>query len=520
MEENTVKNNEGGRLLNFVLQILCAALGTVAGLCFCCWYFLVNIYEAGIHDRFISHYSMAVIDWDLRLSRMDQLTVLGFGCGAAAVLIGILLVFLAGRFSRNSDGTVHLCWFDRIWTELHLILMALGATGAAAAGVNVPDVLCGSDFFGTNIYVPMIDDPYRLGMNNLTAFVLLAGCIFVSIWTAGMTFLSIVRKLKAKAFFGTSILGRLFLFAGGFLGRAGESFYYALSPRTGKKVRELREGMAHIRAGELGYKIPVETGNRGFKGDLDNIARGINDISDAADRAVQNELKNTRMKTELISNVSHDIKTPLTSIITYIDLLKKEGPQGEHAAEYIDIIDQKSQRLKQLTENLFEAAKAASGNLPCKIEAINLAELVSQALGETDEKLHAKGLNVIVNNKAESSMVKADGQLLWRVIDNLLSNVCKYALDGSRVYIDIAQVNTSKGIPYVGLQVKNISKEQLNITAEELMERFTRGDESRNTDGSGLGLAIAKDLTQLMHGSFDVSVDGDLFKALLVLEQA
>ncbi|MBQ3578270.1 MAG: HAMP domain-containing histidine kinase, partial [Firmicutes bacterium] len=293
------------------------------------------------------------------------------------------------------------------------------------------------------------------------------------------------------------------------------------APRTMAKFEEIKKGVDAVRSGDLTYKIPVEQNTRGMNAELDRLAAGINEISHAADIAVQNELKNQRMKTSLISNVSHDIKTPLTSMLSYIDLLKTEGLDSPNAPEYLEIIDQKTQRLKQLIDNLFDAAKAASGSLPCKIESINMAELVDQALGETDEKFKERGLEVIVKNSCENPMVRADGQLLWRVIDNLLNNVCKYALEGSRVYIDIAQVRLEEGAgSYVGLQIKNISRDQLNISADELMERFARGDQSRNTEGSGLGLSIAKDLTQLMNGSFSIAVDGDLFKALLVLQQA
>ncbi|MCF0151415.1 MAG: HAMP domain-containing histidine kinase [Firmicutes bacterium] len=521
MENNRPKTNAAGLVLSFFLQLLCALIGAASVFALCAWTTFSYYFEvASVTDPYITRYAMLHVDSGMA-ALTDRLAVAGFAGAALAVVIGVLLIFLAGRNVRTEEGGVYLCWCDRIWTELHLAFIAIACVGAAGTVVTLPRLLAAEDFLHTGMYVPMAEISELVsGMSNLVFFGLLFAAATLFIWLGGMAFLSVVRKLKASSFFSTALIGRLFIALYGFFARAGESLYSAFSPKTAAKIRNLREGMAHIRAGELTYKIPVETGNKGLKRDLDNIAAAVNDISSAADRAVQNELKNTRMKTELISNVSHDIKTPLTSIITYVDLLKKADPGSPEAAQYIDIIDQKAQRLKQLTENLFDAAKAASGNMPCRIESINLAELVSQAIGETDEKLQAKGLQVIVTNKAENSMVKADGQLLWRVIDNLLSNICKYALQGSRVYIDIAQVNTSKGRPYVGLQVKNISRDPLNISAEELMERFTRGDESRNTEGSGLGLAIARDLTQLMHGSFDVSVDGDLFKALLVLEQA
>ena len=206
-------------------------------------------------------------------------------------------------------------------------------------------------------------------------------------------------------------------------------------------------------------------------------------------------------------------------MVSYIDLLKTEGLDSPNADSYLEIIDEKTQRLKVLTEDLFEAAKASSGAIPVHMDSIDLDALVSQSLGEMDQKLSARGLSVIVKNELESEggvRVKADGQLLWRVIENLLGNVSKYALEGSRVYVNISSPEDSK----VMLEIKNISGEQLNISAEELMERFTRGDASRNTEGSGLGLAIAKDLTKLMNGEFKLTVDGDLFKAGVLLERA
>ena len=277
--------------------------------------------------------------------------------------------------------------------------------------------------------------------------------------------------------------------------------------------------MAQVKSGNLDWKIPVEEDAQGVRGELDRLAADINEISQATGIAVQNELKNQRMKTELISNVSHDLKTPLTSMVSYIDLLKTEGLDSPNADSYPEIIDEKTQRLKVLTEDLFEAAKASSGAIPVHMDSIDLYALVSQSLGEMDQKLSARGLSVIVKNELEAEggvRVNADGQLLWRVIENLLGNVSKYALEGSRVYVNISSPEDSK----VLLEIKNISGEQLNISADELMERFTRGDASRNTEGSGLGLAIAKDLTKLMNGEFKLTVDGDLFKAGVMLEKA
>ena len=438
-------------------------------------------------------------------------------------------------------------------------------------------------------------------------------------------------------------------------------------PRLVRQFTEIRGGVREVKSGNLAYRIPVETDRRGNVGELGRLAADINEISQASNLAVQNELKNQRMKTELISNVSHDLKTPLTSMVSYIDLMKQEGLDSPHAPEYLEILDEKTQRLRILTEELFEAAKASSGDMPVRMEAIDLGSLISQSLGEMNERLAARKLEILVSNHCAQSTpvmntawnpkasrpageecaegnvnvapfdaadgmtegmragvqaaaaggmddaavfddgaaagiasagprVMADGQLLWRVLENLLGNVSKYALPASRVYLDIRRVSrkrsgaagtagtatsagngktaktlrTAASAPpsetaaagiseafgsaasagtadntgafaaagttsadsscnaqaekaanaFVLLEVKNISEEQLNISAEELMERFKRGDASRNTEGSGLGLAIARDLTKLMGGVFEITVDGDLFKASILLKQA
>ena len=281
-------------------------------------------------------------------------------------------------------------------------------------------------------------------------------------------------------------------------------------PKWVKKYEAVREGVRQVKEGNLDYKIPVED-----NGELDRLAASINQISQATSIAVQNELKNQRMKTDLISNVSHDLKTPLTSMVSYVDLLKTEGLDSENAPEYLAIIDEKTRRLQKLTEDLFEAAKASSGAIPVNMGKIEMTSIVNQAMAELDERMAASDLQVIFTNKADSVYVMADGQLLWRVIENLLVNVSKYALAHSRVYLDIVESDHS-----ILLEIKNMSREQLNISADELMERFKRGDESRNTEGSGLGLSIAKDLTKLMEGDFEISIDGDLFKASVSLKKA
>ena len=286
-----------------------------------------------------------------------------------------------------------------------------------------------------------------------------------------------------------------------------------------RRLNEIRRGVIEVRSGNLTYKIPVTEDENGPVTDLDKLAADINNISEATNIAVQNEIKNQRMKTDLISNVSHDLKTPLTSMISYLDILEKEGLDSPDAPAHLAIVKEKTERLKTLTEELFEAAKASSGNIPCEITDIDIAAMIDQILAEMDDKLKPKKLKIKKSIKTENTLVRADGNLLSRVLENLLGNISKYALEKSRVYIDVTDAPGGKSGRTL-IEIKNISKAELNISADELMERFTRGDSSRNTEGSGLGLAIAKDLTTLMGGVFEISIDGDMFKASILLDKA
>jgi len=224
----------------------------------------------------------------------------------------------------------------------------------------------------------------------------------------------------------------------------------------------------------------------------------------------EEKMKSERLKTELITNVSHDIKTPLTSIINYTDLLKKENIETEPVKGYIEVLDRQSERLKKLINDLLEASKAASGVTETKIMEFDAEVLLNQAIGEYQDKLESANLSTVVTMPEGPVMIKADGRHLWRVFDNILGNTVKYAEPGTRVYMDLIKNGSDVKIIF-----KNISAGQLNITGEELMERFVRGDSSRNTEGSGLGLSIARSLMELMNGTLKINIDGDLFKAEL-----
>ena len=221
-------------------------------------------------------------------------------------------------------------------------------------------------------------------------------------------------------------------------------------------------------------------------------------------------MKSEHLKTELLTNVSHDIKTPLTSIINYVDLLKKTDPQPQEAKEYADVLERQSQRLKKLLEDLIEASKASTGNINVDLAPTDAAELLRQAVGEYSERLKEQNLSPVLRMGDESCTILADGRLLWRVFDNLLGNIVKYALSGTRVYLDMSQRDG-----WCTIAIKNISREELNIETEELMERFVRGDAARATEGSGLGLSIAQNLTELMQGRFSLETEGEKFCAVL-----
>lgn len=271
------------------------------------------------------------------------------------------------------------------------------------------------------------------------------------------------------------------------------------------QLQKLKKGGEQLANGNLEYKVDTARMFRTFRRHGNNL----NSLSKGALIAMEQKIKSERLKTELITNVSHDIKTPLTSIINYVDLLKKEGLTGQ-AQDYLEVLDRQSRRLKKLTEDLVEASKASTGNISANLLPTDLCELVHQAVAEYEEKLEKSSLEVVISAKEEPVFGMVDGNLTWRILSNLLSNACKYSQTGTRVYVEI-----SKKGSFAMISMKNISREQLNIAPDELMERFVRGDSSRSTEGSGLGLNIARSLVELQKGKFNLSIDGDLFKAFV-----
>ena len=287
------------------------------------------------------------------------------------------------------------------------------------------------------------------------------------------------------------------------------AFFWMYKVALGREL--LLDGLKRITDGELSYKIPEEN----LRGDQKEMARYINRIGKGLDAAVEKSLKDERMKTELITNVSHDLKTPLTSIINYIDLLKRLNLKDPEALKYLEILDSKAHRLKSLTEDVVEASKASTGNLSLEMTELNFVEMLYQVMGEFEERMESRHLTLMTHLPDSPAMIYADGRRMWRILENLFGNILKYAMENTRVYAEVLLQNNM-----VIFTLKNISAQPLNFSADELTERFIRGDVSRSTEGSGLGLSIAKNLTVLQHGSFNIYLDGDLFKVTITFDEA
>lgn len=447
-------------------------------------------------------------------------------CAIAGAILAImsLIYLIAVVGMRDENGVIKLTKFDRIFGEIQLAgIAAVFFGGGGYFIILVDDVIA-------SIYANY--STYNVALETTAAVIL--GIAASSIGLA--LILSNAKKVKADHWMdhtllawlwdkgyndfykGGSMMKKLMLLAiagcvlsaTGYLAPLVLIAILALVPKLVNQYEKIKYGVDEVNNGNLKYKIPIEG-----DGMMDDLAEGINQITEAASIAVENEVRNQRMKTDLISNVSHDLKTPLTSMVTYIDLLKHEGLDSENAERYLDILQQKTDRLCQLTEDLFEAAKASSGTMPVDIVKMDMLSLMNQGLGEMNERIEASSLEFVINHPEERYLVMADGRLLWRVMSNLISNVLKYSQENTRVYVDFY-----KSGDMVTMEMKNISRQSLNVNPEMLMERFKRGDESRTVEGSGLGLTIAKDLMKLMGGEINISIDGDLFKVKVSLKEA
>lgn len=449
--------------------------------------------------------------------------------GAICLISLIYLVVTVGE--KDGNDRIRLTRFDKVFTEIQLFLILfiflLGGAYFLRGSEYIIDAIYGLGYMGSAITMVV----------NIV-FTVIGGGVAASLGLG--LILSCVKKLKAGYFMEQSLCGVIIqrvykdIYKGGstmrkvtlmallicllsatmFLAPVIFIVILVFAPKWVKRYDEIRKGLREVNSGNLDYKIPVEGDD-----ELGQLAEEINQITEATSIAVQNELKNQQMKTDLISNVSHDLKTPLTSMVTYIDLMKMEGLQSENAPRYLEILAQKTERLRQLTEDLFEAAKASSGAIPVRMSRVDLLSLLNQALGEMNERVEQSGLEFLVNAEKDRYFVKADGQLLWRVISNLLSNVLKYSQPHTRVYVNFMRTDGADNA-WVFMEMKNVSRQALNIDPSELMERFKRGDQARATEGSGLGLAIAKDLMKLMDGQIDIQIDGDLFKIKIGLKAA
>jgi signal transduction histidine kinase len=488
---------------------------------------LTDIFESETFNKNMRIY--AAIEDDALLHRANrwnsdrQILIRNTAVIVICILLGIAnfsyLISSAGKVAGSDE--IHLTSFDNLYTDINLMLI----TGIAA--------VCRLEFYKVLNIKTISENLMRLIMLILTAAVSALMLILI---------LSLVRHIKKRTILKHSVIyiilsklvdvliqmaasgplmyktmgvAILVIFASVYaadkplliVGILFISTYIIYNKVT--YFHKIQEGLQVAKSGDYDFKIRLEG-----KGEFRQLSEDINDLTSGLKTAVENEVRSERLKTELITNVSHDIKTPLTSIISYVDLLKREGLNSENAQKYLEVLERKSNRLKNLTEDLFEAAKATSGSIEPKFERVHINSLIEQLLGEMDEKISESNLIFKVSATNERIYAMADGRLLSRVMENLLSNIFKYTLKGSRVYIEISEDEDN-----VTINFKNISSTELNIPVNELMERFKRGDESRSSEGSGLGLAIAKSLMEVQEGSLELRIDGDLFKAEIRLNK-
>lgn len=466
----------------------------------------------------------------------------------------IWLTLEAGRTAEDEE--LHLNGFDHWKTEIAAVLIVLIWIVGSYIGIH---------FWNGNIYTMINDIPtylkdggtyfeyyYARGMDVSSAYMSaslylpslsiaeLAEIYFYGVFTLGcffMGYVSLIKRIKGRNLWKNSLLrvivrfiykiydnrkkttktvlllcgfflvqGIAVLFRNGvtmllvLLADVGV-FYVVLNGLLLKE--KLKKGIEEIALGNIEYQIPLQ----GLRGENLKLAEMINGIANGFHMAVEEAMKNERLKTDLITNVSHDIKTPLTSIINYVAILKQSDIADPKIQGYLDILEAKAQRLKTLTEDVVEASKVSSGNISLEYMDVDLVEMIQQTEGEMAEKFEARNLKMIVNLPAEPAVVHVDGRRMWRVLENIFGNAAKYAMPGTRVYADLKLEEDT-----VDLSLKNVSEHQLNISADELTERFIRGDLSRSSEGSGLGLSIAQSLTTMQGGTFNLYLDGDLFR--------
>ena len=476
--------------------------------------------------------SLQMVKNDLDAFRPYFITLLG--CGLAALTLCVLiLLYLSYKEGRRIDDNGEITYGIIKQDRIPLEIWALVTIAAEAVIV----------YYGWQIL-----KGYRSGTVSYSMMpVIVGGLVFIMNEIGIRFYFSFIRRIKAKRVWKTTLVYKILketvnlvtqtmqngslvsrtwipyliflminlilvlLGVGGVIGAllldllVGAYLY-----RESKQRDEIVEGIEIIKNGDSKYRIDTTH----LKGENLKMAESVNSIGVGIRNAVESSMKDEKLKTDLITNVSHDIKTPLTSIITYVDLLKRENITDQRIQGYIDILDSKSQRLKQLIDDLVEASKISSGNISIQLDTINFAELVKQAIGEFGEKFEASNLQIVTKMPENAMLIEADSGQLWRVMENLFQNVSKYALHGTRVYIEMEEEGEGFDKKNV-FSAKNISAKYLEVEARDLTERFIRGDQSRQTEGSGLGLSIAKNLIEAQGGEFEIQVDGDLFKAII-----
>lgn len=457
----------------------------------------------------------------LFFNRYNFITV---GVIAGLCMLALFVFLLCSAARREGEEGFVLIRQDNIPFDIYLVLAGLLCIGALVTGLNITAT-------GTGLVMEL----------TLAVF-----CIIVAAGAAMAACMTFAARIKTKTLFTNTLIYRIFAWLGRLFNMAGMHLkttfiflgyllfnaimaVYLFESRYGgfalmmlaffncvvafgifecvSQMKKLKEAAAALAEGDLSHETDISK----LKWEFKEHGESLNSVGKGMARAVNERMRSERFKTELITNVSHDLKTPLTSIVTYIDLLQKEEIPGEQAREYVETIARQSAKLKKLTEDLIEASKASSGAMSVNLERVNVSELLRQSAAEYSERMMAAGIAAVINLPEDDMYITADGRLLWRVVDNLLLNICRHGMSGTRAYIGAEKREESTVISF-----KNISAKELNIRPEELLERFVQGDESRSTEGSGLGLSIAQSLTELMKGKMQLYLDGDLFKVELI----
>lgn len=538
MREQVVRDEFRG--VKSKVAIILATVSTVL--------FAISANKIIIYEAYTSEHFNGFVNKNKLVSMLTTNFILLIICGALALAGAIFAIYFSGTLDRR--GRVKLNFLDRIFPEIRMLGIFLMGVGVVISeeifyvyifsGKSLEHILKTVVKEGLSVKELTEQSDMLLGressdfkpewVQGFGSLALMTICVFVAL----ILLTSLVRNIKNRDFFERSIIGKIIMglynlfisndvskkrlclfiaviFAPAYL---FENWIYVAMTiiiifilRFYNDYAKIREGIRAIKEGDFEKKVVVK-----HRGEFERLANDINEIAKAEEIALENELRSQRLRNELISNVSHDLKTPLTSIVTYVDLLKMQGLDSPDAAAYLDIIDQKTKRLQKLSGDLFEATKASSGAMPINIEVIDLNGVAQQAVGELNDIFVAADIEVHCENTNEHIYVNADGKMLWRVIENLLANASKYSMPGTRAYVKVREMGK-----FAALEISNVSRDALDIEPDELMERFKRGDKSRNTEGSGLGLAIARDLMHMMNGDIRLGIDGDLFKARVLI---